>query len=61
MADRTMARVFRSIFSRLAEDPTNQHREWAKKFWEESQNYDFRTTNWSATKHSRRWVWLAKG
>jgi hypothetical protein len=41
MAGRTSATIFATIFDKLAEDPTEQHRQWALEFWEESDNYDF--------------------
>jgi hypothetical protein len=41
MAARESATVFATIFDKLAEDPTAQHRQWALEFWEESDNYDF--------------------
>jgi hypothetical protein len=41
MADRTSAGIFHRLFRKLATDPTDQHRLWAREFWEEAKQYDF--------------------
>lgn len=41
MADRTSAEIFGSIFELLAEDPTDHHKNLARKFWRMSDRYDF--------------------
>lgn len=41
MADRTSAEIFGTIFRMLAEDPTDQHKEWAARLCEEMEQYDF--------------------
>ena len=41
MADRSSAAIFGSFFQRLASDPTEQHKIWAKGLWSESSHYDF--------------------
>lgn len=41
MADRTSARIFSQIFTLLAKDPTDEHKEIAKEIWELSCECDF--------------------
>lgn len=41
MADRTSARVFGSIFSLLAKNPTEEHKAIAKGIWPLTGEYDF--------------------
>lgn len=41
MADRTSAELFNTIFTMLAENPTEEHKLMAHKMWEKQYNYDF--------------------
>jgi len=41
MSDYTSAQLFGNIFRRLAQNPTDEHKEIAKDFFEQSMKYDF--------------------
>lgn len=41
MSDRTSAAIFGRLFERLATDPTEQHKQWARELWAETSGYDF--------------------
>ena len=41
MADRTSATVFSLVFNKLASDPTDQHKQWAREIWPETYKFDF--------------------
>ena len=41
MADRTSAEIFGMMFGMLAEDPTEQHKEMARRLVDASERYDF--------------------
>ena len=41
MADRTSANIFGEIFCMLAENPSDEHKEMARRIFEHSREYDF--------------------
>lgn len=41
MADRTAAGIFSKVFNLLAKNPTEENKEMALEFWEDSQEFDF--------------------
>jgi hypothetical protein len=41
MADRTAATHFSDLFTKLASDPTDQHKQWAQEFYQQTWKYDF--------------------
>lgn len=43
MSDRNSAEVFSKFFDKLATDPTEQHKKWAKEIFAETRGYDFTT------------------
>jgi hypothetical protein len=41
MADRTSAEIFATMFEMLAKNPTDEHKQMAKKLWRKRNHYDF--------------------
>jgi len=51
MADRTSASVFGIVFSLLAENPTDEHKEMAKRIFNKTKYYDFSPDQMDVDEH----------
>lgn len=50
MGDSSKAELFGRLFGLIATDPTEQHKDWARKVWKMSVEYDFYACEMEADK-----------